>query len=785
MSEVRPLRKYHFRPVIGVVAALLGLALPIIAIAQQTTPLAVEDALKVRSFGPYPARFSPDGEQLAYTVQDNQRKRPYTVQSVVQTGVPYWALGADIFVANVASSNPRNITRSIGDNWLPVWSPDGHYLAFLSDRDGEDHARLWVWNAKNGDLRRISAVAVRAFHFEWTPDSRAIVVTVLPEGFSKEEVSRASTPGKKDASAASTIPGATVVLYHGSSVQSENENSFKSDPWNLDAYLRDLVIVDVDSGNALTLVHLQRIAEFRLAPNGSAIAYTVPKRFEKPGSQQILFDLAIVPMGKSERRVLASDIRLDYEGAAFSWSPDSLYLAFRNGGWEERTFDCHITRVGGGGLRNVSAFPASQMKPAYKLGTPVWDPKGDSVYFLRDNALWRSSVEGSKAEVVAGVPGRRMKVVIQRSGQIFLSSDNSQATVITHDDLGKQDGFYGVDVNHRTSFRLMEKAQCYTCASPDDPQFVDVSKDGREIAFYAEDAQHSADLWVSDPAFRRIKRLTHINPQFDNVAMGQARLIEWQDADGQSLKGALLLPSNYHEGNRYPLIVWVYGGASFSDRLDRFALAYDGPLNMHLFATRGYAILVPDAPQRMGTPMADLAKTVLPGVDKAIELGIADPGRLAVMGHSYGGYSTLALIVQTKRFKAAVDIDGFGDLISAYGQMDRNGTAYHTAIMDGGQGLMGGTPWLFRSRYIENSPVFFLDRVETPLLIVHGAQDTTVAPFLADEVFVDLRRLGKKVEYAKYEGEDHSPTDYRYANQLDFCVRMIAWFEKYTKTERQ
>src|SRR5262249_35117530 len=156
----------------------------------------------------------------------------------------------------------------------------------------------------------------------------------------------------------------------------------------------------------------------------------------------------------------------------------------------------------------------------------------------------------------------------------------------------------------------------------------------------------------------------------------------------------------YAEGERYPLIVWVYGGVFLSNQFDHFGLGSEGPFNMQILATRGYAVLMPDAPQNMGTPMVDLAKAVLPGVDKVIEMGVADPERLGVMGHSYGSYSTLSLIVQTKRFKAALAADGSGDLISAYGQMDAQGGALQTSILEAGQGLMGGPPWEFPQRYI-------------------------------------------------------------------------------------
>lgn len=117
----------------------------------------------------------------------------------------------------------------------------------------------------------------------------------------------------------------------------------------------------------------------------------------------------------------------------------------------------------------------------------------------------------------------------------------------------------------------------------------------------------------------------------------------------------MLLPAGYKEGIRYPLVVITYGGSYLSDYVNHFGFWGTMPsFNMQVLATRGYATLYPDAPLRKGAPLKDLASTILPGVNKVIELGIADPDRLAVMGQSYGSYSTLALIVQTNRFKAAI-----------------------------------------------------------------------------------------------------------------------------------
>jgi dipeptidyl aminopeptidase/acylaminoacyl peptidase len=94
---------------------------------------------------------------------------------------------------------------------------------------------------------------------------------------------------------------------------------------------------------------------------------------------------------------------------------------------------------------------------------------------------------------------------------------------------------------------------------------------------------------------------------------------------------------------------------------------------------------------------------------------------------------------------------------------------------------MGGTLWQYRDRYIENSPIFYLDRVEAPVLIIHGDADLGVAPFLTDEIFSDLRRLGKRVEYARYAGEGHWAASWSRPNQIDYLSRVIDWFDRYLK----
>jgi len=252
--------------------------------------------------------------------------------------------------------------------------------------------------------------------------------------------------------------------------------------------------------------------------------------------------------------------------------------------------------------------------------------------------IWKATVRDRRLQQVAKVTDRDiLEAVGPVGGGRLWSPDGGRSMVVaTQNRENKQIGFYTVDLMRGTSARLFEEDR----SLPFGPILnLDVSGDGRRIVYVAQDARHPPDVWLTDPGFQNRRQLTNLNPQLETAALGTSRIIDWRSVDGVALQGALLLPANYQAGKRYPLVVDVYGGAYLSDAVNYFYLTPIG--NMQLLASQGYAVLMPDAPVGRTTPMQDLLKTVLPGVDRAIELGIADPDRLGVMGHSYGGYSTL------------------------------------------------------------------------------------------------------------------------------------------------
>jgi dipeptidyl aminopeptidase/acylaminoacyl peptidase len=545
---------------------------------------------------------------------------------------------------------------------------------------------------------------------------------------------------------------------------------------NLDIWRRDLGVVDAQTGGLRRVVKGVRIGSYLLSPDGSTVAYTVLDRAEKPGTGQYLFRIVVQKLGEGAGHACASDVRLDLFGNTFSWSPTGEMIAFRTAG-PLAADDVWVVSRGGGAAIRVAQNPALDPSGLTEVDRPVWDPGAKHVLFARKGVVWRAAADGSGAAGFASLADHELQIISPRQQVLFSPDRGASGVVMTISPSSKRVGFAKVDLRTGAASLLFEEAKRYGGYGTEPT----ISPDGSRVAYVAEDALNPADLFVlgGDPA--RPQRVSQVAPALTGRALGKAEVIEWRSIDGETMRGALVYPAGYERGTTYPLIVKVYGGSSISNDLNRFGYAVAAIENLQLYATRGYAVLLADSKLNVGTPMADLMKSVIPGINRVIELGVADPERVGVTGHSYGGYSTLSLIAQSPRFKAAVMRAGLGDLIGGYGQLSPDGTNYGLAWAESGQGRMGGSPWEFRDRYLENSPFFYLDRVRTPLLIIHGGKDDAVPVFLADEVFTGLRRLGKTVTYVRYEGESHWEGTWNRANQLDALSRVLAWFDRYLK----
>jgi dipeptidyl aminopeptidase/acylaminoacyl peptidase len=756
---------------------------------EEKISIELEDVIRMKTMQNAPVP-SPDGNWIAYTVRTRTQSGVMSGDDAVKSGLTPHEVGSDIFVYDRVTGKGRNLTEEKGNSWAPSWSPDSHSLAFVSDRGGESQPRAWVWDLRSDALKKISDASVRIWGVQqiaWSSDSKKIFIPAVPGQLSGEQyfqrVIDAGTSPKQ-----CTVRGSTALVYASPNTPKNLGNRASGNTLGIDERFRDLLMIDLTNGQSTTLVSNQRIGQFYVIAGDFRMVFSSAKGLENEGSQQIQYDLVSLDLPSGKQSVAATAVPLDYFGR-FSVSPDSSLISYRTNPDSARVSDVFVVSVNGGEARNLTHFEstvsygpmAGDWKRNFSV-TPLWNRDSEHVYSVTRRQLWESSVRTGTTRRVGVIEGHSIaQVVASLSNVIRTRNGSTSAFVVARDEVTKQEGLFSIDLTSGATTKIVSRGQCYTCEAATDARYI--AGAATSLIYIAEDAQHPADLWETDYSSGATSQLTHLNPRFDQYKMGNPQLVDWLDDDGHRLRGALLLPSDYVPGRHYPLIVLVYGGVLLSGTINRFG-GYERGMpyfNPQLFSTRGYAFLAPDAPQDFGTPMLDLVKTVLPGINKVIDMGIADPERLGVMGHSYGGYSTLSLLVQTKRFKAAIEVDGMADLVGMYGEMDKDGTVFGTSS-ETGQQLLGGNPWQVRDRYIENSPIFGFDRIETPLLVIHGGDDRTVAPFLGDEIFVALRRLGKTVSYAKYQGESHVPSSY--GNQLDIGRRVIDWFDRYLKDGR-
>ncbi|MCK4417638.1 MAG: S9 family peptidase [Candidatus Latescibacteria bacterium] len=770
--------------ILAIYTAILGLALVFHATYAQTMnrPFSIEDALSVKGFtARVPIHLSPDGRSLAYSVQSHFRHLGEVGDDRrLPTGVLPELANSEVWVTDLQSGNSLNLTPGWGSSWAPRWSPDGRYLVFYSDRNGI--VQLWLWEHGTKESRLLCKDPVWPFFgFEvpkWTPDGNRMICKLKQEKETREQT-KPSEPNKQKA--LSTEGEVTVQVWEFKPKKVVEEKPKESSiptvwlPKWADYYLADIAAVDVGTGEVRRLVRGFRPSGIEVSPDGSVIAVMNLAGVETQATQQKLFDLYLISLEGRPPRRLVQHIRQKY-GISLNWSPDGQQIAFTT--WGQRASgNVYVVPKKGNTSRNLTKDVEAHLGHPYE--PPLWSGNGKYLYCVEGTNLWQVSVKEGRARNLTGGLNRNVVGIVCRSeGHTVWSPDGGRSIYArTVDPQSKGHGFYRIDSMNREAMPLIEENRYYGGRA----RFrTDVAPDNGTIVYIAQDAQHPADIWVSDLLFQKPHRVTSLNPQIEDCAFGTTRLISYWTLEGTGLHGALLLPANYKPGQRYPLIVRAYGGLSLSNYINRFGLEGSTVNNMQLLASQGYSVLLPDMPLEKGNPLKQLPDIVLPGVDKLIELGIADPDRLGLIGHSYGGYCVNCLITQTTRFRAAISSAGVSDLISNYLSPDKYGENVRMGWTESGQGRMGGSLWEFRDRYIENSPVFYLDQVETPLLLVQGGLDT-VPVAQSEEMFSGLRRLGREVVLARYHGEGHGPGAWRYANVVDFWRRVLKWFDEYLK----
>jgi dipeptidyl aminopeptidase/acylaminoacyl peptidase len=309
-------------------------------------------------------------------------------------------------------------------------------------------------------------------------------------------------------------------------------------------------------------------------------------------------------------------------------------------------------------------------------------------------------------------------------------------------------------------------------------QSTTLSQDGRTIVVAMDAPDSASEIYVTDPRFATFRKLTTTNPQMAELALGETEVVTWKSTDGAEVEGVLLKPVGYVAGRKYPTLVVAHGGPAGAYLNNNRLGGLEGG---QVWAGKGWAVFYPNprgstnyGEKFLRDNITDWGggdyQDIMTGVDALVARGIADPDKLAHIGWSYGGYMTAWVITQTNRFKAAMVGAGLTNMWSMYGTNDIPSVLI---------AYFGGIPNpKTLPHYLDRSAMSHVDKVTTPTLILHGANDERVPVGQAQELYRALKDRGKPTELVFYPREGHGISEYYH--QLDRFNRIYDWVSKYT-----
>lgn len=341
----------------------------------------------------------------------------------------------------------------------------------------------------------------------------------------------------------------------------------------------------------------------------------------------------------------------------------------------------------------------------------------------------------------------------------------------TFNETNKHSGYYELNRKNGKGKQLLSGPYRYSTPLK--------AQDDNHLTFTRQSFEEFADIRYSDLSFKTQTKISNANPQQSEYNWGTAELVKWTSLDGLPLTGMLIKPENFDPNKKYPMIVNFYERSSNGLYTHRAPAPGRSTINYSFYTSRGYVIFNPDVKYRIGYPGESALNCVIPGVTSLIEKGFIDKDNIGVQGHSWGGYQIAYLVTKTDIFKAAEAGAVVPNMISAYGGIRWWSGLVRQFQYEHTQSRIGGTPWEYPQRYIENSPIFNMDKINTPLLIMHNDADGHVPWYQGIEFFTALRRLGKPSWFLNYNGEPHWPL--KRQNRKDFNIRMAQFFDYYLK----
>ena len=465
-------------------------------------------------------------------------------------------------------------------------------------------------------------------------------------------------------------------------------------------------------------------------------------------------------------------------GGGVQWSPDGKYLlAFNQRQWW-----------------SIAAADGKQVNLTAKLGVAMYDEEHDTpdepgsygaagwtkdskwalVYDRFD--VWAVSPDGTSSRKLTNGRASQLQFRAIRldaaNDEEERGIDPSKPLLLRAENLETRDsGIY--------SLASLDRGQpVKLLMGPKNYHVLGKAKDADVLMATATTFHDQPDIYVTNSSFREMKKETDANPQQSKLLWGTGELIHYRNADGVELEAALYKPENFDPSKKYPMMIYIY--ERLSQNVHNFVRPAPGTsINVSYYVSNGYLVLTPDIVYTAGHPGQSALKCVLPAIQAVVDKGFVNRDAIGIQGHSWGGYQTAYLLTQTNVFHAAEAGAPVVNMFSAYDGI-RWGTGLPRQFQyEKTQSRIGGSIWEYPLRFVENSPIFMVDRVTTPVLILENDGDDAVPWYQGIEFFLSLRRLGKEAYMWNYNGEAHGLR--KRAPQKDYTVRMQQFFDHFLK----
>lgn len=500
-------------------------------------------------------------------------------------------------------------------------------------------------------------------------------------------------------------------------------------------------------------------------------AYRIRSSWEVPFYR----DVYAVNTETGQKTLLIKEIQSD-----FGLSPKGKYVywySYQDSNWYARP-------VQGGSTvcltKNISypLYDESHDYPQdpYGYGTAGWTPDDKYLIVYDKYDLWLTDPSGKeKARCLTKEFGRKNNTVLryqELDSEAEWINIKAPLFLMAQNKTNKQAGFY--NLNFKTGAVTELTMGDYRYLRPAK------AKNADKLIWRRGNYQEYYDLWSSTIDFKNTTELSQANPQQKEYLWGSVEMVKWNNTDGQEVQGLLYKPENFDPSKKYPMIVYFY-------RLHSDDLFYHytprpsrSVINPTHYVSNGYLVFMPDIHYKVGYPGLSAYNHVVSGTLAMISKGFVDKENIGIQGQSWGGYQTLYVVTQTNMFKAANSGAPVSNMTSAYGGIRWQSGMSRMFQYEESQSRIGGTLWEKPLEYIENSPVFYVPKIHTPIMFRHDDGDGAVPWYQGIEVFVAMRRLGKPAWLLNYNGAPHNLTEKR-ANQMDFTIRMKQFFDHYLK----